>query len=69
MAATSSNSLQTRQEKVERDLAVHEAVCAERYGSIISRLGRIEVIIWGGGGTLISALLTIIYILLQHVKF
>jgi len=47
-------------------LAVHEAVCAERYGFVIQRLGRLERIMFSTAGALIAGQVTIIGFLLTR---
>lgn len=40
-------------EDVSTRLSVHEAVCAERYTTIVSRIGRLEMIIVCAAGALL----------------
>jgi len=47
---------------VETRIAVHEAVCAERYGKILDRVTRVEIVLYAivalllfGEGTVIEA--------------
>jgi hypothetical protein len=40
-------------DELDRRLSVHEAVCAERYQIILSRMGRVERVIIVVSGTLI----------------
>ncbi len=52
--------------EVAADLKVHEAVCAERYGGIIFRIGRLEKIIIGSAAVLMIGMAsTIAAILLK----
>ena len=44
---------------VNAKLETHEAVCAERYLGINSRLGRIEMILLSGTGAIILSLIAI----------
>ena len=37
-------------------LATHEEVCAERYGGIIQRLGKLETILLGAAAVLITGM-------------
>ena len=37
-------------------LATHEAVCAERYANLLSRLGRLETVMIGAAAALIGAM-------------
>lgn len=47
-------------EDLDKRMSVHEAICAERYMALITRMGRIEKIIVSVGGAMLAALLTII---------
>ena len=47
-------------------ISVHEAVCAERYEGINTRLERIERIMIGAAGLIITALATIAWGVIQH---
>ena len=47
-------------------LSVHEAVCAERYLGINARLKRIEQIMLGAAGIIITALATIAWGVIHH---
>jgi hypothetical protein len=42
--------------ELDKRLTTHEAVCAERYASIVSRLGRVEKILIGVAGSLIGGM-------------
>lgn len=44
-------------------LATHEAVCAERYTGIISRLGRLEALVIATSGSIIAALVFAVWTL------
>lgn len=39
--------------ELDKRLTTHEAVCAERYASLVVRLGRVEKILLGMAGSLI----------------
>lgn len=39
--------------ELDKRLSTHEAVCAERYASLVARLGRVEKILLGMAGSLI----------------
>ena len=48
-------------------LTTHEAVCAERYGGILTsltsmatRIGRLEMLVWASAGSLIIGMATLI---------
>jgi hypothetical protein len=49
----------TPAEEVEKKLSVHEAVCAERYLGIFSRMKRMESILVTAAGTIIMFLAAI----------
>jgi hypothetical protein len=38
---------------LDKRLTTHEAVCAERYGNLVARLGRVEKILLGVAGSVI----------------
>lgn len=40
--------------------SVHEAVCAERYGTIIGRVGRLETLIIAAAGSLLVGMAALI---------
>jgi hypothetical protein len=42
--------------ELDKRLTAHEAVCAERYGNIVARLGRVEKILIGVAGSLIGGM-------------
>lgn len=42
--------------ELDKRLTTHEAVCAERYSAIVSRLGRVEKILLGVAGSVIIGL-------------
>jgi hypothetical protein len=46
---------------VDAELQTHEAVCAERYTTICSRLKRLEVVVMSTAGTIIILLLSVVY--------
>ena len=46
---------------IDGELNTHEAVCAERYSSICSRLKRLEVVVMSTAGTIIILLLSVVY--------
>lgn len=48
--------------------SVHEAVCGERYGTIISRIGRLEAIIIGSFATLLIGMGTTIVSLVAYIN-
>jgi hypothetical protein len=52
-------SEQTEAYVVNARLETHEAVCAERYSTINSRLSRMEAILLSGTGAIILALVAI----------
>ncbi len=41
---------------LDKRLSIHEAVCAERYGQLLQRMARIEMIMIGVAGTVIAAM-------------
>jgi hypothetical protein len=48
-------------------ITIHEAICAERYGALLSmiggmatRVGRLEMLVWISAGTLICGMATIL---------
>jgi hypothetical protein len=45
---------------VDARLDTHEAVCAERYGSINARLKRLEHVLIGSAGAIILLLLSLV---------
>ena len=53
-------------EELAMKQSVHEAVCAERYNTIIGRVGRLEGIIICATGGIIVALATVAFALYQH---
>ena len=55
-------SAHSRINKVESNLTMHEAVCAERYDMIRSRLKRLEIVIISTAG---ASLLLLISLVLQ----
>jgi hypothetical protein len=55
-------SAHSRIDKVESNLTTHEAVCAERYDMIRSRLQRLEIVIISTAG---ASLLLLISLVLQ----
>jgi hypothetical protein len=55
-------SAHSRIDKVESNLNTHEAVCAERYDMIRSRLKRLEIVIISTAG---ASLLLLISLVLQ----
>jgi hypothetical protein len=42
--------------ELDKRLTTHEAVCAERYGFLVARLGRVEKILLGVAGSIIIGL-------------
>lgn len=48
------------QEELDKRISIHEAVCAERYAALITRMGRIEKIILSIGGAIATALLMLL---------
>lgn len=40
-------------DELDKRLTAHEAVCAERWGSVLARVGRIEKILITGTGALL----------------
>lgn len=42
--------------EIDKRLSTHEAVCAERYGSILARMGRMEKIMIAVAGAIILGL-------------
>ena len=42
--------------EVERQLSIHEAVCAERYNQIISRMQSVERVLYAAATAMIGAL-------------
>lgn len=51
-------------DELDKRLTAHEAVCAERWGAVLSRVSRIEVILMGGTGALLIGMGGIILALL-----
>ncbi|MCX7364195.1 MAG: hypothetical protein NTV97_20475 [Alphaproteobacteria bacterium] len=47
-------------------LAMHEAVCAERYAGILQRMVRLEKIIVGAATALMSALALVAWTFISH---
>ena len=43
-------------DQLDKRLSVHEAVCAERYGQLLQRMGRLEKIIVSVAGALLAAM-------------
>jgi hypothetical protein len=41
---------------LDKRLTSHEEVCAERYGGIIARIGRLEKVLVGATGSIIAGL-------------
>jgi hypothetical protein len=54
-------------DELDKRLSIHEAVCAERYETLIGRLGRIEKIMLAVSGTLIAAMAALVVKLLTAV--
>ena len=52
---TAGSALRLAQD-LDKRLATHEAVCAERYGQIIQRMGRMEWIMLTIAGAIIAGL-------------
>jgi hypothetical protein len=52
--------------EMDKRLSAHEAVCAERYETIGSRLTRIEAIMMFVAGTLICSMAAIIFSNISH---
>ncbi len=50
----------------EAKLATHEAVCAERYAGLLSRMGRLETVLLGANGVVITILLAALAFFLSH---
>lgn len=46
---------------VDKRLSIHEAVCAERYGALLARMGRIERIMIAVAGFLLAALAKLVF--------
>ena len=44
-------------------LATHEAICAERYAGILSRIGRLEALIVAAAGSVIAGLVVAVWTL------
>lgn len=53
-------------DETAKRLAVHEAVCAERYQAILRRVGRLETIVIASSGTLIVGMAGLIIKLAGH---
>lgn len=51
---------------IETRIAVHEAVCAERYGKILDRVTRVEIILYAIVGLLLAGEESAIELLRQH---
>lgn len=49
---------------LDKRLTVHEAVCAERWAAVLSRMGRVERILIAVGGSVIVGMAGIIMALL-----
>ena len=47
-------------DELDKRLSVHEAVCAERYETLIGRLGRIEKIMLAVSGALIAGMAALV---------
>ena len=57
-------SIEQRVYELERNVSTHEAVCAERYGVVRSRVGRLEALAWATLSSVLAALfVTVIYLL------
>jgi hypothetical protein len=48
-------------ESVNARLQQHEAVCEERFSSIVARIKRLEVVVMSTAGTIIILLLSVVY--------
>ena len=57
---TAGSALRLAQD-LDKRVATHEAICAERYGQIIQRMGRIEKIMLGVAGALILGLMKLAF--------
>ncbi len=51
--------------EINNELLQHEAICAERYNMILSRLSRLERVFLGAAGAVIAGLLSIILTLIN----
>lgn len=54
------------EENVENRLSVHEAVCAERYSTMLGRIGRLETIIIAVAGALLCGMASLVVVLLTR---
>lgn len=54
-------------DELDKRLSVHEAVCAERYDTLIERLGRIEKIMLAVSGALIAGMAALVARLLAVI--
>jgi hypothetical protein len=53
-------SIQEDVTQLDKQLAMHEAVCAERWKEAILRIKRIEALMIGAAGTMILLLITLV---------
>ena len=63
---TPSNPSKPASAATEAKLATHEAVCAERYAGLLSRLGRLETVLLGANGVVITLLLAALAAFVSH---
>ena len=47
--------------ELDKRLTTHEAVCAERYGQLVLRLGRVEKILLGVAGSVIIGMVAALW--------